>query len=258
MNFAEIDFNQLYKIQKQKSTFRAKTSQEWDKKAPSMNERVHNSIYNEEFLKSLNLEGINTLLDVGCGVGNLSLTLAPKLQEVYCLDYSFKMLELLKQNMLLRNIKNIELINKSWYDSWDNIPKVDMVIASRSMEVKDMKEALKKLNEKALKRVYLSYKVGGSFISSEILEVLQRNIVKKPDYIYLINILYQMGINAKVNFIRSESKQNTYNNFEEFVKSVSWSIGELKPSEIINLEEYYKKIKDKSDYVNWAVISWEK
>ncbi len=130
------------------------------------------------------------------------------------------------------------------------------------MEVSDMRMALEKLNEKANKRVYISYKVGGSFISDEILAVIQRKIIKKPDYIYLLNILYQMGINASVNFIKSESRNSMYTTFDEFIKSIVWSIGDLTLEEIDKLKIYYQIIEnkkiEKNDYVKWAIITWEK
>lgn len=227
-----------------------------------MNKRVHKSIYNEQFLKFLNLEKIDTLLDIGCGVGNISLKLAPKLSKIYCLDYSTKMLELLNENAKKQNINNITTINKSWYDSWDDISNADLVIASRSMEVKNMKEALEKLNNKANKKVVISYKVGGSFVSDEILDVLQKDIIKKPDYIYVLNILYNMGINASLNFVQSEGRGTIYTSKEKFIESVSWSIGSLRSDEIKKLEIYYDNLdenkKFKEDFVSWAIISWDK
>ncbi|MGA1940665.1 class I SAM-dependent methyltransferase [Arcobacter sp. YIC-310] len=262
MNYEDINFNELYIKQKELTSFKAKGKEAWDEKAPSMNKKVHKSIYNEQFLEKLDLDGINSLLDVGCGVGNLSLRLASKLDEVYCLDYSSKMLEILNQNAKEQNISNIKTINKSWYDSWDDVPNTDLVIASRSMEVKDMKEALKKLNNKANKKVIISYKKGGSFVSDEILDVMQRKIIKKPDYIYVLNILYQMGINASVNFIQSEGRNTIYTSKEKFIQSVSWSIDGLSEDEIKRLENYYDTLdlekKQKEEFVQWALISWEK
>lgn len=261
-NFDEIDFNKLYMHQKEKSTFKAKAKESWDKKAPSMNQKVHKSIYNEQFIKLLDLDGIDSLLDVGCGVGNLSLRLAAKFSQVYSLDYSPKMLEILEENAKEQNILNIKTINKSWYDLWNEVPNADLVIASRSMEVKDMKEALTKLNDKANKKVALSYKVGGSFVSNEILEVLKRDIIKKPDYIYLLNILYAMGIRASLNFVQSEGRGTIYTSKEKFIESVSWSIGDLSSDEINSLENYYDNLdKDKridEEFVYWAIISWDK
>lgn len=257
-----IDFNALYKKQKKLSTFKMKSQDAWDKKAVFMNKRVHQSIYNEEFLDIIDLADAKTLLDVGCGVGNLSLKLSEKLESIYALDYSSGMLDILKQNADENNINNIKCVHTSWYDDWKDVPMVDIVIASRSMEVTDMQEALLKLNSKAKKRVYLSYKVGGSFLSDDILNAMQREVIKKPDYIYIVNILYALGINAKVDFIRSEGRSTVYTSFEEFIKSVSWSIGELTNVEIQRLKNYYEKevkVKVASiDYVKWAVISWDK
>lgn len=262
MNLEEIDFNKLYIEQKEKTSFKAKNSDDWDKKANSMNKRVHKSIYNEQFLKFIDLKEIDSLLDVGCGVGNLSLKLATKLNQVYSLDYSKGMLEVLEQNAKEQNITNIKTINKSWYDSWIDIPKADLIIASRSMEVKDMKKALTQLNEKANKKVIISYKVGGSFVSDEILAILEKNIIKKPDYIYVLNILYSMGINASVNFVKSEGRSTIYESKEKFIESVSWSIDGLNDEEINRLSIYYDSLelkeKGKQDYVTWAVISWDK
>lgn len=262
MNYKDIDFNELYVKQKELTSFKAKGKEAWDEKAPSMNKRVHKSIYNEQFLKLLDLEDISSVLDVGCGVGNLSLLLAKKLKDVYSLDYSPVMLDILEENAKEQNIENINTINKSWYDSWDDVPSADLVIASRSMEVKNMKEALQKLNEKANKKVAITYKKGGSFVSEEILEVLQRDIIRKPDYIYVVNILYSMGINASVNFIQSEGRSTIYISKEKFIQSISWSIDGLSSDEVKRLESYYDtldiKKKQEKDYAYWAVISWDK
>lgn len=262
MSIEKIDFNELYIKEKNKTSFKAKDSISWNKKAQGMNKNVHKSIYNKELLDLINLDGINSLLDIGCGVGNISLILAKKLKNVYSLDFSSSMLEILESNAKLENINNIKTINLSWYDSWQKVPKADLVIASRCLEVKDMKQALEKLNNHARKKVVLSYKVGGSFISNDILKAINKTINKKPDYIYILNILYNMGINASLNFVRSEGRNTQYTSYEDFEKSIIWSLGKLEKNEIILLKEYYNKKITKldisNDYVKWAVISWNK
>jgi len=262
MRYEDIDFNKLYVEQKKLTSFKAKGKDAWNEKAPFMNKKVHKSIYNEQFLNLLDLTDINSVLDVGCGVGNLSLRLAKSVNEVNSLDYSPVMLEILQENAKKEKIENINIINKSWYDSWDEVSNCDLVIASRSMEVKNMKEALLKLNEKANKKVAITYKKGGSFVSEEILEVLQRDIIRKPDYIYVVNILYSLGINASVNFIQSEGRSTIYTSKEKFIESVSWSIDGLSKNEISRLEAYYDSIdekkKEEKDFAYWAVISWDK
>ena len=106
-----------------------------------------------------------------------------------------------------------------------------------------MKEALLKLNEKANKKVVISFKKGGTFVSDEILDVLQKEVIKKPDYIYVINILYSLGINASVNFVQSEGRSTIYTSKEKFVESIKWSLGELSNADIKALEDYYENIE---------------
>lgn len=262
MSIEDIDFNKLYKEQKKKTSFKAKNCEAWNKKAYKMNKSIHNSVYNKELLDLIDLKDCESLLDVGCGVGNLSLVLAKKLKKVFSLDFSSKMLEFLNENAKALNLNNIETFNSSWYDDWKDIPKADLVIASRSMEVKDMQVALVKLNNQANRKVVLSYKVGGSFVSDEVLQFIKKTVNKKPDYIYILNILYNMGIHASLNFVRSEGRNSKYSSYEDFEQSVVWSLGELNSKELILLKAYYEnKVvnkKEKDEFVKWAVISWDK
>ena len=262
MSINKIDFNELYKKQKQNSTFKPKSVHEWDKKAPGISQRIHKSIYNEELLSIMDFKECETFLDVGCGVGNISLLVAKHFKKVYALDFSQEMLKSLNIEAKKRDIDNIHTIQLSWEDSWDNVPNTDIVLASRSMEVGDMKEALTKLNKKANKRVYLTYKVGGSFISDEILDFIGKKINKKPDFIYTLNILYQMGIMPTLNYIKSEGRKKQYDSEDSFIKSIVWSLGDLNDTQIELLKEYYhtklKNEKESSDFVCWAVINWEK
>ncbi len=262
MNITDIDFNQLYIQQKKETTFQPKTKDEWNKKAKKFSTNLYKSIYNQELLNNIDFDDCRTFLDIGCGVGNISLLVAEKLDQVYSLDFSPMMLDELKNNIKNKNIKNIKTLNLSWEDNWDNVPKCDIVLASRSMEVADMKYALTKLNNKALKKVYLTYKVGGSFLNDKILNYIGKKIKKKPDYIYTINILYQMGINPKLNYIKSEGKINSYKNENDFIESVLWSVNDLTNNQITLLKEYYHKFiknsKNEKNYLCWAVISWNK
>ncbi len=262
MNINDIDFNKLYMEQKRSTTFQPKSKKEWDKKAVHISDRIHKSIYNEELINIIDTKDCKSMLDVGCGVGNISLLLSNRLEKIYALDFSTVMLENLKKEMQKRDITNITPINLSWEDEWDSVPNCDIVLASRSMEVANMKDALEKINDKANKRVYLTYKVGGSFLNDDILNYIGKKINKKPDYIYTVNILYQMGINPTINYIKSEGKSNQYENENAFIQSILWSVGELNDKQMSLLKEYYKKFiknaKEQKDYLCWAVISWHK
>lgn len=259
-NLDSLNFSKLYKKQMKKSTFKSKKSNDWDKKASSMNISVQNSPYTKEFISRIDISDCNSLLDIGCGPGTIALKIASKLKEVYALDYSAGMLECVSNNCKQKDIKNVKTIHKSWYDNWDNVPNADIVTASRSMEVKNIKDAIKKLNSKANKKVYLTTKVGGSFVDIEILNHLEREVIPRPDYIYILNVLHSMGIYAKLDFIKNPSYKLEAKTPEEFVKKVSWSLGKLSNKEKKILEKYFNntyKNKVEKDYITWAFISWE-
>jgi SAM-dependent methyltransferase len=260
-NLENIDIAKLYKEQKNYSTFKGKSSEDWDKRAKGMNQNVHKSIYTKKFTQIIDTSGCESLLDVGCGPGTIALAMAEKLKQIYALDYSNGMLECVKENCTNHGICNIIPIQKSWQCDWGDVPQADIVVASRSMEVDNIEEALEKLNSKAKKRVYITTKVGGSFIDTVILDQLERKVYPRPDYIYLVNLLHTMGIYAKVDFIPSENSKFVSEDDEEFIKKVEWSLGELSVEEKMKLKEFfhitYKKIQD-DDFMNWALIYWDK
>lgn len=262
-NIEEIDFIRLYQEQHEKSFFKSKTKDEWNKKADEFNKKSSGSVYNEEFVKRVNFTKSDTFLDVGCGSGNLTLCFAKTASFVHSLDFSPKMLEILRENADKDGLKNIKTHELSWNDNWDSVPSADIVIASRSMEVDDIKDALLKLHKKAKKRVYLTYKVGGSFVDKNSLNIIKKDINPKPDYIYIVNALYQLGINASVDFIQSEGRGAFLSLADDYVKSIEWSLGELNHNEKMDLKNYFDSLSnEEKKYLNeayqWAFIYWEK
>ena len=97
-NLDKLNFSKLYKIQMKNSTFKSKSSSDWDKKALHFNQNVLNSPYTKEFTKRVDVSDCETLLDVGSGPATISLALAKKLKTVYALDYSKEMLNYAQQD----------------------------------------------------------------------------------------------------------------------------------------------------------------
>lgn len=261
-NINEINFEKLYKKQKAKSDFKNKTCSDWDNKAEELNKKTHSGEYHDFILSKVDVKNANTMLDIGCGPGAFALKFAKKLKKVYALDFSPKMLNLVEKNAKEQNIKNIFCIKHDIEQSFKDIPKADIILASRCMEVKNIKKVLKNLDKQANKAVYLTYKVGGSFLSDKVLSVLKKDIIPKPDYIYLVNILYNLNIKVNVEFLNLKSNFS-HDSEDEYVKAVCWSIGELSKNEEINLRKYYQKCLKNSKipaYRNddWVLLSWEK
>ncbi|MGC9350464.1 MAG: class I SAM-dependent methyltransferase [Sulfurovum sp.] len=259
-NLSEVDFSTLYSRQMVNSTFQGKSVADWDAKSKNYLESARESDYINTLMERIDLTDAKTLLDIGCGPGTLSLPLANKLERVFALDYSSGMLKTLEEECQSEGVKNITTFHRSWEEEWRDIPEADIVIASRSVEVNDIEKALKKMISKAKQRVYLTFKVGGSFVDEEILEQIQRRVIPRPDYIYLVNTLHQMGIYANVDFIRVRNNKFRSRESEGFVKKVEWSLGELSASEEEQLKRYFQNVyhsKQDQSFTEWALLSWE-
>jgi len=263
-NIEAINFASLYSVQRVASTHKKKDKDTWDKKATSMNKKIHNGFYNDMIEKSICINKEDTLLDVGCGPGTFSLRFAPLVKEVNAFDFSSKMIEILEENSKKQNIKNISAFIQDMEESWDKVPTCDVVLASRCLEVDNIEAVLKELDTHAKKAVYLTYKVGKSYLDEQILEAIGRKIIPKPDYIYLINVLYNMGIYAQLQFIfPEESSSSTVSSEEEYIQAISWSLDGISKEENKRASQFYKQclLNGKTPPLRdnrWALISWKK
>jgi len=257
--FKDIDFIKIFDIQHKETIFKPKSKEDWDNKAKSFNQ-FQSSLYYYKFLSKININEIESVFDVGCGNGNLALKFLEKGKKVVGLDYSDGMLKIFKENT--KNYKNVKAIKKAWEEDWSDVDICDIAVVSKSFEFENLsvRDAIEKLNAHVKKRVYLTYYVG-NYLDDEIIDFIGKEIVNRPEYILLLDVLYQMGIKAKLDFIMEEGIVGDLN-FEEFLQFVEWKIGELNSREIEKLKKYYhlKKSKDKPLFkpMKWAFISWEK
>lgn len=256
-NYDEIDFDALYKAQKAKSSFGKKFAEDWDKKAPSFNEGVMKSAYAREFIDKVDFTGASTLLDFACGAGALSVLAAQKVEQIYGFDFSPKMLEFARENAQIYGAKNVKFTQKAFEDDWTDVPECDIVFASRCLEVDDLKAALSKLLSKTKKRLYITFKVGGSFVDGEILDAMGREVEQKPDFVYLLNILFQMGYLPSLSYIKARCHAGATTSADELVQKTSWGLGgELSEAEEAQLAEYFNsgKYKPRQEFMHWAFV----
>lgn len=150
-------------------------------------------------------------------------------------------------------------------ESWESIPMCDIVLASRCLEVDDIADVLQKLDAHAKKAVYLTFKVGKSYLDEKLLKAMGREVIPKPDYIYLLNVLYNMGINAQLQFIfpQKEESCSTVLNEQEYLQAISWSLDGINELEEQKASAFYKKciqdgIAPPLRDSRWALISWKK
>ena len=241
-NYDEIDFDALYKAQKAKSSFGKKLAEHWDKKAPSFNEGVMKSAYAQEFIDKVDFTGASTLLDFACGAGALSVLAAKKVDQIY-------------------GAKNVKFAQKAFEDDWSDVPECDVVLASRCLEVDDLKAALNKLLSKTKKSLYITFKVGGSFVDEDVLGAIGRKVEQKPDFVYLLNILFQMGYLPSLSYIKARCHAGPASSAEELIQKTRWGLGgELSSAEEARLAEYFNsgKYKPRQEFMHWAFVRVDK
>lgn len=258
-----VDFAGMYRRQWDRSSFGPRRASDWDNRAAERYRGLAIGDYERQFLAHMDLREVDSVLDIGCGTGNLAVPLARRVRRVYALDFSPRMLEFLKRHARRAGVRNIRAFCLSWTDSWRAVPQADVALCSRAMGVRDLKAALRKMSAHARLRCYATLHVRGNYLSDDVARALRRVLVPRPSYIYAVNILYQMGFPASVAFIRS-SGGRSFASFDEFRANVEWRVGRLSAAEVRRLEELYRALPVGADGrryhahdFEWALLSWE-
>jgi len=262
------DWNRAWREMRTSKPSPARHAKFWDGRSRSFAKHVTRTGYAEKFLEIMEPRPEWTVLDMGCGAGTLALPLADKVQTITAVDFSERMLSILREECLAKNINNIRMVHAGWEDDWVKVGlgQYDVAIASRSLVVDDLKGTIAKLNHAARKSVFIVTVVGDGPHDRRAYEAVGRELQVGPDYIYNYNVLYQMGIYAKVDFI-TQQVQDTYAEREEAMESVRWMFPEITREEEEKLDAYMTRhltcrdglwMLDYAKPVRWAVLWWEK
>jgi len=263
----ELDWNLLWHQAQKKKTRLSKKAADWDNKAASFARRTTESSYTDKFLALLNPRPEWRILDVGCGPGTLALPLATRSRQVTALDFSGNMLAILKQKALQRKLNNITTYQLSWQDDWrqHGIKPHDVAIASRSLAVPDLKEALIRLSSYGTRKICVTDRVGHGPKDPGAFAAVGRKLVSGPDYIYTVNLLYQMGYLPTISYIELEQTL-TYASFAKAMDSYLWMFRALNDTERERLKSYIMSIGhrhadgtvtiQREQPPTWAFISW--
>ncbi len=269
MDPRDIDWNTLWQESRRKKSWKKKKKGDWDKRAAGFAKRNIGSTYVDEFLAALKPKPEWSVLDVGAGPGTLSLPMASMVRQVTALDFSAKMLGVLNEQAREAGHENVHTIQVAWEDDWEQagVGVHDVAIASRSLAVQDLRAALEKLNNHAEKAVFITDRVGNGPMYPALFEAIGREFKTGPDYIFTVNILYQMGIQANVNFI-SADRNGPFATRKEAEKSLTWMVDDPTMDEQEKLQIFINEhlcehpqgtwtIEGKPP-VRWALIWWKK
>jgi predicted TPR repeat methyltransferase len=277
MDINSIDWNALWKAESGHACWNTVSQKElWNRRADSFSQRINRVVEGKEGLDkddyiSRMLERIKvkpewSVLDIGAGPGTLTIPLAKKVRSITALDISAEMLKHLKANARKSNLNNIRYINAAWQDAFqeNRVEKHDVVIASRSLMSGEMRDALTWIAAASGRAAYLTFPIIHLPFDWEVYELIGRGGKKHAPYIYICNMLYQMGIEANVEILYSKIKVQ-FSSMDEAIDQLQWRTDPFNPQELAKLREYLgEKFAGKKPgevfthegYSKWALVWW--
>ena len=265
----DINFQKLWQKARKKRAWSSKGAKDWDKKASSFASRNTKAPYIDLILSKLPITPDCTVLDIGSGPGTLAVPIAKKASSVTAIDYAANMLNTLEELAKNDGVTNISTIQCAWEDDWQakGVTPHDIAIASRSLNVEDLSMALEKINNYSKKYVFLVDRITPTPFEPAAFSAIGRKFESGPDYIYTINILYQLGIHPHVDIIELDRKMQ-FPDFSSALDSYRWMLKDITPEEDILLEQYLKNNSTTNDDGSvtivrkhpprWALIWWKK
>ena len=83
---------------------------DWNKAAPNFGKSAKKDDYHTKLIERIDINKEDTLLDLGCGEGSITIPLAKRAKSVTGVDSAYKMLEILNEKSQKENIININLL----------------------------------------------------------------------------------------------------------------------------------------------------
>jgi len=216
----EIDWNDVWKDQIKRSR-EVSTARDcaniWESRKSALkfwNMSKENSHRVEETIAGTEITPESRVLDIGSGPGTLAIPFAKKVAHVTVVEPAEGMLSVLREKMAEEGVDNIEIVQKRWEDinvAEDLDPPYDVVIASFSLGMPDIRAAIEKMIEVASGHIYLYHFAGVTHWDRDCRDLWPKLHGKEytpgPKADVLYNVLYQMGIYPNVRTFRLRHSQ---------------------------------------------------
>lgn len=229
MNSKEIDWNEVWREQYQANN-KVRGSGEcaliWNSKEKAAKflqmveenpDRISRTLSNFTITKN------TRVLDIGAGPGTLSVPLSESAGFVTAIEPAEGMVEVLKERIRQKSIQNLEIIHKRWEDvslQEDLKPPYDLIIASHSLGMPDIRTAIDKMQNVCSGEIWLFWFAGTTSWEKQMIklwpEIHGTPYITSPKSDVLFNVLYQMGIYPDIRFSDMEHAKK-YNSIVEAI-----------------------------------------
>lgn len=225
----EIDWNEVWNDQMRRSR-EASTTRDcariWEKRESALkfwNMSKENSHRVEETIAGTEITPDSRVLDIGSGPGTLAIPFAQRVKHVTAVEPAKGMVLVLQEKMAEEGVNNIDVVQKRWEEvsvADDLKPPYDVVIASFSLGMPDIRGAIEKMIASAAKggTIYLYHFAGETHWDRDCRDLWPRLHGREyqpgPKSDVLYNVLYSMGIYPSVRTFRLRHQQR-FADFEE-------------------------------------------
>jgi predicted RNA methylase len=228
----EIDWNEIWKAQMHRSREACPArdcARIWESKESALrfwNMSQEESWRVEKTIEWTDIKPNSRVLDIGAGPGTLAIPFAKKAAHVTAVEPAEGMVDVMREKMAEQGVENTSIVQKRWEDvdvRSDLQPPYDVVIASFSLGMQDIRQAVEKMIEASSRYVYLYHFAGPTSWDMQWTELWPRlhgrEYQPAPKCDVLYNVLYQMGIYPHVRTFRLQHNQR-YASMQEAVDAL--------------------------------------
>lgn len=230
MDAENIDWNEVWKKRmesRNRACLNSNCGSIWQKKESArrfweMSQNNRDRI--EKTILGMALTPDSRVLDIGAGPGSLAIPIAEKVAHVTALEPAEGMMGVLKENIETYGLENINCVYKDWevVDArMDLYAPYDVVFASYSLGMKDIRASIRKMIEVSSGYIYIYWFAGETswdMHSRKLWPFLHGYEYQQgPKVDVLYNVLYEMGIYPNMEVFPFEHVQS-FASLEEAVE----------------------------------------
>ena len=200
-------------------------------------------------LNAFDTDKNDTVLDIGCGPGRISVPMAQRAKSVTSLDASEHMLAFCAENAKEAGVTNLKTVKMNWEDAvlGENLEQHDIVIASRSPGAQDIRKTATFARKYVVTIAWANMPniptvVGDLFRGVEGAEGFapMRPTDRRLGYNITYNMIYDMGFDPNVNIV-TDGFTKDYSTREEVYEDL-WK---LRPTTTANIPPLFRQNVDK-------------